>query len=84
MEGRKIYDYRWREPFGTNWYTTRCEVIGEYPKSLKIKLLGCGKNGMRPGTELTVRKASVIGWQAEQKKATATVDDGWKEYTYFY
>lgn len=77
---KKRYLYRWREAYGTRWFTTPCEVIEELNKTLRIRLIGIGKNGMRPGTELKVHKKSVLNWIEDHKP----VDDSWKDYTYFY
>lgn len=81
MESNKVYDYRWREPFNNVWHTTRCKVVQVFPKSLKIELLGFGKNGTRPSTQMVVRKNSVMGWADPQPQTE--VNDSWKKWSYF-
>lgn len=72
--------YRWRESFNNVWHETRCEVISHNDKTAVIKLLGFGKDGRRPGSQMRVKLTSLVGFKQETPKE---VDDKWKGYTYF-
>ena len=71
--------YRWRESFENRWHTTKCIVLSYGNKTAKIKLLEFGKNNTPPGTQMTVHRKSLIGFEHEKRN----IDDSWKKYTYF-
>lgn len=79
-EYNKTVTYRWRESFNNVWHETRCEVISYNDKTAVIKLLGFGKDGRRPGTQMRVQLKSLVGFKPDCGK---DVDDSWKGYTYF-
>ena len=72
-------EYRWRESFSDIYHRTECEVLDHNAKTAKIKLLGFGKNGARPGTVLRVHLKSLVGFRPYGN----AVNDSWKGYTYF-
>lgn len=80
MNKNKDIYYRWREPYGVNWYKTRCKVLEHNNKTAKIELLEFGKNQARPGTTMQVHLKSLIGFTLSDNK---NADLGWHDYTYF-
>lgn len=64
-KGQKV-KYRWLDYHNDKWYETRCEVISYNEKRVKIKLLGFGPKGARPGTVMTrIKHSSLIGFKPE-------------------
>lgn len=76
----QIVKYRWRESFANVWHETRCEVLSFNDKTAVIKLLGFGKDGRRPGTQMRVQLKSLVGFDNPNKPEP---DLSWHRHTYF-
>lgn len=72
-----VCEYRWRESYAPIWHTTRCEVLEHNGRTAKIRLMGFGKDGRRPGTEMRVQLKSLVGFRTEQPTPE------WHIYSYF-
>lgn len=77
----QVVKYRWRESFANVWHETRCEVLSHNDKTAVIKLKEFGKNGRPPGSQMRVQLKSLVGF--DDGRGKPSVDDSWKEYTYF-
>lgn len=62
----QIVKYRYLDYFKQQYFEVRCEVISYNEKRAKIKLLGFGPKGARPGTIMTkIKHSSLIGFKPE-------------------
>lgn len=62
----QIVKYRYLDYFNNIHKEVRCEVISYNEKRAKIKLLGFGPKGSRPGTIMTkVKHTSLVGFKPE-------------------
>lgn len=62
----QIVQYRFFDYFKQQYFKVRCEVLSYNEKTAKIKLLGFGLNGERPGTiKSKVHLGNLIGLKTE-------------------
>lgn len=62
----QIVKYRYLDYFNNVYREVRCEVLSYNEKAAKIKLLGFGKNGERPGTvKNRIKFSSLVGFEPE-------------------
>ena len=62
----QIVKYRYLDYFKQQYFEVRCEVISYNEKTAKIKLLGFGPKGARPGTIMSkIKHKSLVGFEPE-------------------
>lgn len=62
----QIVKYKYQDYFTKRDYEVRCEVLSYNEKTAKIKLLGFGPKGVRPGTVMTrIKHSSLVGFEPE-------------------
>lgn len=67
--GGQILKYRYLDYFKKQYFDVRCELISYNEKTAKIKLLGFGPKGVRPGTIMTkVKHKSLVGFKPDFPK----------------
>lgn len=62
----QIVKYRYLDYFKNQYFEVRCQVLSYNEKAAKIKLLGFGPKGARPGTVMTrIKHSSLVGFEPE-------------------
>lgn len=74
--------YRWLDYFAKQYRLTRCEVLSANGKTAMIRLLGFGRNGTPPGTEMRVHIKSLVGFTPPEPPSPPSSKD-WRDYSYF-